>query len=137
MSQVLTEGLNQLLVDHVSQTFVEQGRNSRQDRNQGLFAEDDRGCMFDFQSGAGRVKIRVCLQGMTEVVFDFQSGAGRVDRVEIWVCLQRMMRLHVRFSEWSRQGRQGRNQGVFTGNERSCMFDFQSGAGRADRHHPT
>ena len=64
MSQVLIEGLRQLLVDHVSQTFVEQGRNSRQDRNQDVFAEDDRHCVCDFQSGAGRADrmgIMMCL----------------------------------------------------------------------------
>ena len=36
-----------------------------------MLEEDDRGCMFDFQSGAGRadrMQIRVCLQRMIEVV---------------------------------------------------------------------
>ena len=36
-----------------------------------MFAEDDRSCVFVFQNGAGRagkVEIRVRLQGMTEVV---------------------------------------------------------------------
>ena len=65
-------------------------------------------------------------------MFVFQSGAGRAGRVEIRVCLQRMTEVESLIFRVEQVGRADRVEIMMLAeDDRGCMFDFQSGAGRA------